>query len=260
MRSESCSFIWHPNVVRWYFFTRQMYTHHKVDHEFPGGITPHISYMVCSVPRSGSSLLCELLCNTGVAGAPTEFFDPELMEQFRSRWNTETLDEYVAALLERKTSPNGVFGIKVHWAQLRPALGDADPSEVFPALRYVHISRADRLRQAVSWVRAYQTNQWASTHRAQAEPVFDRDAIDRYLAKLAREDGEWESHFERRGVVPHRVSYERLTQAPTEVMEGVLAFLGVSSPPDPAPEPLELERQADELTEEWVARYLREPA
>jgi LPS sulfotransferase NodH len=43
-------------------------------------------------------------------------------------------------------------------------------------------------------------------------------------------------------------------------MEGVLAFLGVPSPPDPAPEPLELERQADELTEEWVARYLREPA
>jgi len=237
-----------------------MYTHHKVDHEFPGGVAPHTCYMVCSVPRSGSSFLCELLCNTGVAGAPTEFFDPELMKQFRSRWKTETLEEYLGALLERKTSPNGVFGIKVHWGQLRPALGGADPGEVFPALRYIHISREDRLRQAVSWVRAFQTNQWASTHRAQAEPEFDRSAIDRYLTKLTREDGEWQRLFERRGIVPHRVSYERLTQAPAQVMEGVLSFLGLPPPPDPAPEPLELERQANELTEEWVARYLEGPA
>ena len=30
-----------------------MYTHHKVDHEFPAGVPTHRSYMVCSVPRCG---------------------------------------------------------------------------------------------------------------------------------------------------------------------------------------------------------------
>ena len=123
-----------------------MYTHHKVDHEFPAGVTTRRSYMVCSVPRCGSSLLCELLCNTEVAGAPTEFFDPELMQRFRERWGAATPDEYMDRLIDKKTSPNGLFGIKVHWAQLEPALGDVDPADVFPGLRYVYIHRTDYLR------------------------------------------------------------------------------------------------------------------
>ena len=143
-----------------------MYTHHKVDHEYPDGAPTRVSYMVCSVPRSGSSLLCELLCNTEVAGAPTEFFDPELMRRFRERWGATSFDDYIAKLLSKKTSPNGVFGIKVHWRQLHDLLGSSDPAQLFPGLRYVHIRREDVLRQAVSWVRALQTNQWASTHRA----------------------------------------------------------------------------------------------
>ena len=59
-----------------------MYTHHKFGHEFDGPVETRLSYMVCAVPRSGSSLLCELLCLAELAGAPTEFFDDALMEQF----------------------------------------------------------------------------------------------------------------------------------------------------------------------------------
>src|SRR2546422_3118854 len=103
-----------------------MYTHHKLDHEFEGDINPVVSYMVCSVPRSGSSLLCELLCTTGRAGAPTEFFDPELMEQFSATWQVESLEDYLEALLHKKTSPNGVFGVKVHYGQFVNVFRDTD--------------------------------------------------------------------------------------------------------------------------------------
>ena len=40
-----------------------------------------MSYLVCSIPRSGSSLLCELLGGTGLAGAPAEFFHPDKMRR-----------------------------------------------------------------------------------------------------------------------------------------------------------------------------------
>jgi len=33
------------------------------------------SYLVCATERSGSTLLCELLAGTGVAGRPEEFFE-----------------------------------------------------------------------------------------------------------------------------------------------------------------------------------------
>ena len=35
---------------------------------------PWLSYLICSTPRSGSTLLCEALTNTGVAGAPEEYY------------------------------------------------------------------------------------------------------------------------------------------------------------------------------------------
>src|SRR5205823_4062494 len=36
---------------------------------------PHTSYLVCATPRSGSTLLCEALNNTGLAGHPQEYFE-----------------------------------------------------------------------------------------------------------------------------------------------------------------------------------------
>ena len=36
---------------------------------------PRSSYLVCATPRSGSTLLCEALINTGLAGHPQEYFE-----------------------------------------------------------------------------------------------------------------------------------------------------------------------------------------
>jgi LPS sulfotransferase NodH len=230
-----------------------MYTHHKVDHEYPDGAPTRVSYMVCSVPRSGSSLLCELLCNTELAGAPTEFFDPELMGRFRQRWGATSFDDYIVQLLAKKTSPNGVFGIKVHWRQLHNLLGPSDPAQLFPGLRYVHIRREDVLRQAVSWVRALQTNQWASSDEATGEPAFNRAQIEFYVERLREEEAAWEEFFVKHSVSPYRVVYEHLVVSPVEVVGSVLGFIGEHGDAEPAA--VTLERQADALTDEWVERF-----
>ena len=43
-----------------------------------------VSFLICSTPRSGSTLLCEALRNTGLAGRPEEYFQ-ELTETGRPR-------------------------------------------------------------------------------------------------------------------------------------------------------------------------------
>jgi trehalose 2-sulfotransferase len=38
-------------------------------------VTPVRSYLVCATPRSGSTLVCQALKGTGVAGRPEEYFE-----------------------------------------------------------------------------------------------------------------------------------------------------------------------------------------
>jgi LPS sulfotransferase NodH len=221
---------------------------------------PRASYLVCSIPRSGSSLLCELLAGTGLAGAPAEFFHPDKMAALQERWGVDELGDYLRALLARKTSPNGVFGAKAHWAQYQPVFGESDPRTVLPGLRLVFITRRDRLRQAVSWVRALQTLKWATedSPRVERPEIFDQEHITQKLGRIDREEEVWESLFDRHEIEPHRVVYEDFVEAQEETVRAVLDGLGVDAPADLSlPSPV-LDRQADERSDEWVERYLAE--
>ena len=229
--------------------------------EYDARTEPRVSYLVCSIPRSGSSLLCELLGNTGLAGAPAEFFHPDKMAALSERWGVETQDDYVRELLARKTSPNGVFGLKAHWGQYKPCFGEADPRAAFPNAQLLFITRRDRLRQAISWVRALQTLKWATHDNPRPRPeVFDADHITQQLVRIDREEEIWESMFLEWGIEPHRVVYEEFVAEQEQNVRDVLGILGVDAPGVldlPAPV---LGRQADALSDEWTERYLAEIA
>ena len=107
---------------------------------------PRHSYLVCATPRSGSTLFCEVLSNTNVAGRPKEYFEmlkeTGLPRQSHQYFETvaeaktsilETLGNaplninsvwlaqqegpdyahYLAQVLEEGTTPSGVFGAKM---------------------------------------------------------------------------------------------------------------------------------------------------
>jgi LPS sulfotransferase NodH len=209
------------------------------------------------MPRSGSSLLCELLAATEMAGAPTEFFDLNQMNEFRRIWGSTTLDEYLDALLAKKTSPNGIFGIKAHYHQLARVLKDVELDAWLPNLHLVYIRRKDHVRQAVSFALATQTEQWTSLHDRPAErPTYDRDQIRALLERIEREEVAWERYFADSGAPLFRVIYEDLVEATEKTVIDVMRFFDIGRPtrfelPSPT-----LERQADALNDEWTARYL----
>jgi LPS sulfotransferase NodH len=236
-----------------------VYSHHKFGHEFENAPPPHVSYIVCSLPRSGSSLLCDVLAGTELAGAPTEYFDRNQLEAFEREWGVAGIDEYLEALRAKKTSPNGVFGLKAHFHQLRDFLGEHDLDAELPGLRLLYIRRRDRVRQAVSWARAIQTGQWASDHPCgTATPRYDTAEIRVLVERIEREEVQWEELFRRRGDAPLRIDYEELTPDPGAAVRRVLRFIGVEvdegfEPPAPS-----IARQADNLSEDWVRRYLED--
>lgn len=111
---------------------------------------PTCSYLICATPRSGSTLLCEALTNTGVAGYPKEYFEAlkttglpmrpkdyfttlnnptftELLEDFSQNHHASAIStlvkqldyaDYLAHVLQDGTTANGVFGAKVMWGYL----------------------------------------------------------------------------------------------------------------------------------------------
>jgi LPS sulfotransferase NodH len=214
--------------------------------------------MICSMQRSGSTLLVHMLADTMLAGAPAEYLMQEVIEMLKRRWDIERFDDYLRELLARKTSPNGVFGVKAQWEQYALAIGERDPKSLFPDMRFIHLRREDRVRQAVSWVRALQTQRWfAVDGRDRATPEFDRERITKIARRIAKGEAAWESTFERHGITPYRLTYEELAAAPVPTARAVLEFVGVEVP-DALLANVPMQRQADELSEEWVARYLEE--
>jgi len=235
-----------------------VYFHHKFDHVFEGSPEPKVSFVVCALPRTGSSLLCELLALTELAGAPSEVFEDYQMSMFKRAWRTDSFEDYVRALIEKKTSPNGVFGFKAHYQQLIPAFGDRDLTSTFPNLHFIYIKRLDHVRQAVSYARATQTEQWTSVHEPATAPVYDREQIGLLLEGIEVEEQAWERYIARYDAPLHRVVYEDFAAAVDETVIDVMHFLGIDLPPGfEVPRPT-LHRQADALTDEWVARFLRE--
>ena len=81
------------------------------------------SYIICTNPRSGSWLLSDGLSSTARAGHPREWFNVNQERTIRSDWDARNrgrmaFTHYVRHILERGTTGNGVFGLKLHYYQL----------------------------------------------------------------------------------------------------------------------------------------------
>jgi LPS sulfotransferase NodH len=115
--------------------------------EGPAATAPQRSYLVCATPRSGSTLLCETLEQTGVAGRPREYFEalketgvprrpreyfwglrsPEVLRLLPHdaqlnrdservpTWDRDDYARHLDASIQQGTTANGVFGAKMMW-------------------------------------------------------------------------------------------------------------------------------------------------
>ena len=202
-------------------------------------MTPMLSYLVCATPRSGSTLLCQALDQTGVAGQPEEYFEalhrsglpasaarvlrPRAPREHRrtarlSRdarrappspnplWHPETYDQLPrlgartghhrptassgrsSCGATSATSPSCCAASRGMAARPLPEL----LARAFPGLRYVQITREDKVRQAVSLWKAVQTQAWKreagtrSSRRGGAGVLLSRHQLPRAGADRPR--------------------------------------------------------------------------
>ena len=222
---------------------------------------PRITYMICSTGRSGSTLLCSLLTNTGVMGVPHEYFNLSRHGQFLiKRLNSDAekgipIDVYFDAIVRHRTSPNGVFGIKAHINQCLRHYESGFISSYFGEIKHVFMRRRDSLGQAISLVIASQTGKWTSHEKSAAEPVYSREAIEKSLALTAYYDGLWDQFFAQNKIEPCRIFYEDILAKPNEEIQRVVDFVGVDVKVAINLEQAGLSREATSLNEEWRDRF-----
>ena len=253
------------------------------------------SYLVCATQRSGSTLLCELLKGTEVAGVPDEFFEdlrstglPRQPRQYFEEPELQDIADRLAPLepgrreqpgefqgwfgyaLHRGTSRNGVFAAKMMWnyfddfrERLRelPGLGDLTFNQaldqVFPQLRIVFVRRRDKVAQAVSLWKAIQTQQWRDElANNQNPPAAEYDY--RALKHLVDELHRWDARWEDWF---HATGREPIRVIYEEFTDTRAATVGRVldalgvDPREPDGDKGPMRRQADELSRDWVSRF-----
>ncbi|MGE5222014.1 MAG: Stf0 family sulfotransferase [Omnitrophica WOR_2 bacterium] len=238
---------------------------------------PRISYVICAVQRSGSFLLCEALKNTGLAGNPEEYFlNGEGWEDggWARQHGVTSRADYLNLVLEKGATANGVFGTKIMWnyfhlmiKSLRelPGYREMDSGQLmvslFPNLHYIWIIRRDKVRQAVSWAKAGQTDiyAWAKgeTPVPRQEPTFDFTFIDLLYGLILEGEAGWRNFFEECGVQPFTVVYEELVEAYEQTALQILEYLNVPFLENLVFGERRLQKQADAVNEAWVEKYVQ---
>jgi trehalose 2-sulfotransferase len=268
---------------------------------------PHHSYLICSTPRTGSSLLCDALTATGVAGRPEEYFqfrartgfprrpqeyfegaaDSEIfdilgprtrVEEDEARYDPsrfERYDGYLAWALEAGTTPNGVFGAKVMWGYFngfvtglrwavpgrqRLSVCELAPS-VFPNLRYLSVTRRDKVRQAVSLWRALQTWSWSSDQVPAVGTehlVYSHAAIAHLIRDIEAHEYEWRAYFRECGVEPLTIVYEDFAGRYEDTVRDILRHLEIPEAETAAIAAPHKRPQSDDVSRQWADRYRAE--
>lgn len=240
-------------------------------------------YIICATPRSGSTLLCNLLASTRMAGDPDSFFGGRFISWWAGQWGLPDRDAmgekafsaaYLEAAIRIGKGGTPLFGLRLMresvddlnaiLAHVLPSLPSdrARFEKAFGALLYIHLARADTLAQAVSLVKAEQTGLWhiapdgteIERLAPPREPRYDFHRIRREVETLEGYAAAWNAWFDEQGIEPLRIDYETLSADPAATLIRVCGALGIPAPAARDVKP-GVARLADATSAEWMRRY-----
>jgi len=227
-------------------------------------------YLICCSMRTGSTLLEHVLFDAG-AGRPREYLHG-------NQPGMETYAKY-ARRIYNGNKRRDLMGWRVMWGQLWDqqrklphvwgnvpvetmldgVIGAVDADEV----HYIHLTRRDRLRQAVSYIRAQEGNRWYCPEDETPPDVaipFTKPVIDRVeylLGEFPKYDRMWEDYFTARHIAPLRLVYEDMTATPDTIRATfwqIVDYIGAGVDGD-YQVTIPLKKQAGDDVERWIAQY-----
>lgn len=220
---------------------------------------PDIVYMLASIPRTGSTWLSHALWQTGCLGAPLEYLNFERSGPYYfASHSADAQARLWRSLLHRRTSPNGVFGVKIFPVQLQ-MLGRDNPAllQAVRPSRIVYLTRRDRLAHIVSLARASLSGVWRKEQESAlaAPPSYSHEAMEAAERGIDVQAAGWERMFSERRIEPLRLAYEDVIAGPDEAARQVADYLGVALVPGAEVRVPAVLKQSAAGAEDWGSKY-----
>ena len=232
------------------------------------------SYIICTIQRSGSTYLCDLLNSTKLLGFSTEHFVKPFLEDKVAR-TPEAVGKALREIQERGTTRNGVFGIKIMMSYLDVIKDNLSCmrgleemsivemfNEVFTNPHYIYLERRDVLRQAISNLRSNQTHvtnvrteeQYKTLQEKNRDISYSRQRLDNILNAIEIQKRKWYKFFEDENIKPYKIYYEDFVDNYERIIYEILDYLKVSHFGHLEPRS-KYRKLSDSITEEWIIKY-----
>lgn len=218
--------------------------------------------VIFSTPRSGSTLLCDIL-RKNHACIPHEYFQPfQYLPKLAKRWdcidNEKILvDKYIKSLCHYRTFSNGWLGINLHGSHI-PVFMSMRKQFCNLRFRYIHLVRRDILGQSISFNLALQTGLWTeffSPIDKNITPVFNLEAIDSARKDIESQNRMIKSYIENNKIDCQEFFYEDLLSNWNENSLAISSIFGFDTP---FVFTTNLKKQTNQLTTEWRNLYNEE--
>jgi len=216
--------------------------------------------IVASTGRSGSHMLGHALQTTNHFGFPLEYTNPSNYKEWAKRLGEFDLKEMIGEIKRKRTSPNGVFGIKIHYSHVNEMYGGFEGVQtIFPDAYYVLLTRKDVLKQAVSLAIARQTGVWISGQKSRClDPQYRFKNIDACLREVILDSAAWRFTLAANGCKFIEMNFDQVKTDLSKAINIIADFMAVDISDMNFPRQQVLKRQSGELNIEWEKKYLAE--
>ena len=157
---------------------------------------------------------------------------------------------------QRRTSPNGVFGIKIHYSHIKNYNGFANVKKIFPDAFYILLSRKDVLKQAVSLSIAKQTGVWIAGQKPITDdPQYNFGDIDKSLRQTILANAFWRYTLAANGCNYIEMNFDVVRKNITASIQQVADFIGVDVDPALIPKEQVTKKQSTNINAEWEKQF-----
>lgn len=211
--------------------------------------------------RSGSTWVGKLMSGTGKLGNAKEYLR---IDRHQDSGDPEQVFE---SILKEARTENGVFAVKIFPHDLRAfhnhfGYDFIDRCCAEHDVSILILERRDRLGQAISAVRASQTNRWAATEPVSEIPEtpetqehYDFRAIMREINRVSESMAFWRTYVAVRDLPFVFEFYEDILDDNAAFLRRIGDRLGIELPSD-LPTATTMHIQRDGTTDQWRTRFL----
>ncbi|WP_343031069.1 Stf0 family sulfotransferase [Marinobacter changyiensis] len=213
--------------------------------------------IIASTGRCGSHMLGHALYKTGSFGFPLEYTNPSNFARWKRRFGIDDFQGIMTEIQQRRTSPNGVFGIKIHYPHIKQFGGFDNLVRLFPNAHYVLLSRKDVLKQAVSLSIARQTGVWISGQKPVNEnPTYDFEHIDKCLRETILNNSSWRYTLAASGCNYIEMDFDHVRNNLFQSIEKIASFIGIEIESTEMPKEQATKKQSKYINKEWAMKFI----